>query len=268
MKRLGILFVLVILTATGCRPSPKTSAGDRDYLLGWYELPRRHYSTREVIPGFGTLIPVLKKGGSYYSVSHGVEVPLKACPEGLEWGLGQSSMRGTKIGVDAASKAPYISIEDQNAQYEGGYSTFGEKQFMTRIDRPSGLLDPTTSPPQTIDDFLGCYQPLWLPVLRWELIRDGNKYHVKTQILNKDGWKTEESASVALEPLPKQLGFVCSSKKKAKLIFNRDLKRFECVMGPDDNHNLTMPLVRIMPSLVSGTGATSPPKEIGIPTWH
>ncbi len=267
MKRLVTLLLLVTLAGTGCRMSTKTPADDRDYLIGWYKLPNRHYRTREVLPGPGTLIPVFKRSGIYYSVCRGVEVPLKVCPEGLEWGLTESSMRGTKLGVDETSKAPYIIIEDARAQYEADLSTSGEKQFMTKIDRPSGLLDPTTTPPRTADDFLGCYQPVWFPVFRWILSKDGDKYHLEGQTADKASWKSEEHESTALEPLSDKLGFAwSSSEKEPRLVFNRKLKRFECAMRP--NGNLAMPLVRVTPSLPPGTGTPSPAMEIGIPSWH
>ncbi|MBI5686466.1 MAG: hypothetical protein HZC54_15445 [Verrucomicrobia bacterium] len=268
MKMFLTVLMLAILAATGCRSSPKTSADNRDDLLGWYQLPNRHYRTREILPGPGTLIPVFKRGGVYCSVCRGVEVPLKPCPEGLEWGPAESSMRGTTIGVDTSSKMPYIAIRDLNAQYEADISTFGEKQFMSKIKKPSGLLDPTTTPPRTADDFLGCYQPVWFPVFRWIISRDGGQYHLEGQIADKDGWKTKKHEAATLEPLPDKLGFVWGRKKENRLVFNGASKRFECVLGPDDKLNLKMPLARINPVLPPGTGATSPPMSIGIPSWH
>ena len=244
---------------------PQLSESGRDYLLGWYMLPNRHYRTRAVLPGPGTLIPVLKRGGVYCSVSNGAEIPLKQCPEGLEWGLTESSMRGTKIGLDAASKEPYIIIEDRNAQYEGDMSTSGEKQFMTKIAEPPGLLTATAKPPQTVKDFTGCYQPLYFPAYQFIITRDGDKYQIKEQKLSKDKWIAEEAASTTLEPLPDKPGFAWGREQKVRLVFNRDLKRYEFLMGEDTN-NITMPLVRVSPSLPPGTGASTAP--IGVPAWH
>ena len=244
---------------------PQLSESGRDYLLGWYKLPNRHYRTRAVLPGPGTLIPVLKRGGVYCSVSNGAEIPLKQCPEGLEWGLTESSMRGTKIGLDAASKEPYIIIEDRNAQYEGDMSTSGEKQFMTKIAEPPGLLTATAKPPQTVKDFTGCYQLLYFPAYQFIITRDGDKYQIKEQRLSKDKWIAEEAASTTLEPLPDKPGFAWGKEQKVRLVFNRDLKRYECLMGGDTN-NITMPLVRVSPSLPPGTGASTAP--IGVPAWH
>jgi hypothetical protein len=136
---------------------------------------------------------------------------------------------------------------------------------MTKIDKPSGLLDPTAKPPRTNDDLLGCYLPVWFPVFRWTVIKDGDKYHLEGQIAEKDGWKSEESESAELTPLPDHLGFAWGRKKDICLVYNRDFNRFECVMGDD---RVRMPLVRVKASFPVGTGTVSPPMAIGIPSWH
>lgn len=66
MKRAAILFALLVIATAGCRTLSNASSGHCDYLIGWYKLPDRHYRTCEIIPGPGTLIPVLKKDGIYY----------------------------------------------------------------------------------------------------------------------------------------------------------------------------------------------------------
>jgi hypothetical protein len=265
MKRIATLLALLAITGTQVVALPDRPEGGRDYLIGWYKLPSRHYRTRAVLPGPGTLIPVLKRGGVYYSISRGIEIPLKECPEGLEWGLTESSMKGTKIGVDAASKEPYIIIEDSRAQYEADLATSGEKQFMTKIAEPPGLLTATAKPPQTLKDLIGCYQPLYFPAYRWIITRDGDKYQIKQQRLSKDKWIAEEGASTTLQTLPDKPGFVWGREQELRLVFNRDSKRYECLMGRGAN-NLTIPLVRVSLSLPPGTGASTAP--IGIPTFH
>jgi len=264
MKRIATLLALLAITATQVVALPDTPEGGRDYLIGWYKLPNRHYRTRAVLPGPGTLIPVLKRGEVYYSISRGIEIPLKECPEGLEWGLAGSSMKGTKIGVDAASKEPYIIIEDSRAQYEGDFSTSGEKQFMTKIAEPAELVNPTAKPPQTLNDLIGCYRPQYFPAFRWVITRDGDKYQLKGQRAGKGEWIAEESDSWTLEPLPDKPVFVWGRKQEFRLVFNPDLKRYECLMEGSAN-KVTMPLVRVSPSLSSGTGANT--ARIGIPTW-
>lgn len=164
-------------------------------------------------------------------------------------------MKGTKIGLDEVSKESYIIIEDSEDQ--GDYSTSGEKQFMTKIDAPSGLLDPTTKPPCTNDDFLGCYQPVWCPVFRCIISKkDDNKYYRDSWIEGQTEHESEE-----ITPLTERLGFAWGSKKEVKLMYNGSLNRFECVLSD----SFRMPLVRVIPSLPSGTGAMPPEINIGIP---
>ena len=270
MKRFAILLPLLTMAAAECGTLADTSGAGRDYLIGWYKLPNRHYRTRAVVPGPGTLIPVLKRDGGYYSISCGGEIPLIKCPEGLEWGLTNSSMRGTKIGLDAASKEPYIVIEDRNAQYEADISRSGEKQFMIKTNKPSGLLDPAAKPPQTKDDFVGCYLPVYLTAFRsivskgWIFTRDSDKYHLQMQVARKDKWIVEEEPT-ALEPLRDRLGFVLGRDREIKLVFNHGLKRYELLTERDGN-NLRIPLVRVSRSVPPETGAGHAP--IGIPAWH
>ncbi|MDZ4200459.1 MAG: hypothetical protein U1E27_14385 [Kiritimatiellia bacterium] len=250
----------------GCRSVHESGIGPRDDLVGWYHLPNRHYRTREILPGPGTLIPVLKMNGAYYSVCRGVEVPLLECEEGLEWGALPSSLKGTKIGRDPASREIYIVIEDSRAQYEGDYSVSGEKQGMTKIDRPTGLLDPTTTPPRSSEDFVGCYLSVWFPYFRWMISRQDEVYQLKWQSAEKE-WKSESTETVDLIPLTDTLGFMWGRKKEYRMVYNPDLHRFECLYG-DPGIRLRMPLTRIDESLPPGSGIPSPRISIGIPSWH
>jgi hypothetical protein len=266
MKRLAPLILIAATAAAGCRATPDATAGDRDDLLGWYRLPNRHYQTREILPGPGTVIPVFKRDGVYYSTCRGGEVPLKPCPQGLEWGIAESGMRGTTIGIDTTSKEPFIIIEDANAQYEGDCSTSGERQFMTRIEPPSGLLDPAAEPPASNDRFIGCYQPVWFPVFRWIVRKDDDTFRLEGQRAGKRGWEPDDaSESATLEPLRDEPGFAWGRKKEVRLVFNRELVRYECVSA---NGVFRMPLARVSPAAPPGTGYPSPPAYIGIPSWH
>jgi hypothetical protein len=262
MKRWATLLVVAATALPGCRTATGASSGSRDHLVGWYRLPDRHYQTREILPGPGTLIPVFKRDGSYYSVCRGGEVPFKPGPNGLEWGIAESSLHGTTIGVDATSKEPFIIIEDANAQYEGDCSTAGEKQFMTRIERPSGLLDPTAPPPGSNDQFLGCYLPVWFPVFRWIVRKDGDTYRLEGQRAGPDGWGPDVDEVAELVPLPDRPGFTWGRRQEVRLVFSRERTRFECVSA---DGVFRMPLVRVLQSLPPGTAAPAP---IGIPSWH
>ncbi|MCK4628367.1 MAG: hypothetical protein KAT56_05150, partial [Sedimentisphaerales bacterium] len=193
---------------------------------------------------------------------------LKECPEGLEWALTSSSMVGTKIGFDETSNAYYIIIEDAQAQYEGDCSTSGEKQFMTRVDKPSGLLDATAQPPRTNDDFLGWYQPVWFPYVI-EIRKDSPKYLVTYQLPDKSGvWKPQGEPR-ELTPLPDRLGFTGFDRRnRHNLTYNEILKHFELTKNTDDQGRfIRMPLARVSPH-PELAAVPLPRMRIGIPSWH
>ena len=184
MKHLAFV-ALAVMLIVGCSASPNMRehsvarptgvAPDRsvrDHLVGWYKMPGSR----------GTTIPIFKIDGTYYSVCFGAEIPLKECPEGLEWAaLKPSSMTGTRIGFDEQTNDYYIVIQDRlraamseetrESVRKLGFS-LGEKTAISRIDTPSGLLDATAKPPSTNGDFLGWYEAVWLPI-RFEIRRDG-----------------------------------------------------------------------------------------------
>ena len=213
------------------------------------------------------MIPVFKHDGVYYSVTLGMETPLKVCPNGLEWGLLPSSMEGTTIGLDAVTKEPYIIIEDSNAQYEGDYSTSGERQFMFLIARPASLLEATAAAPKRLDDFIGCYQPVWLPGLRWTVRKEGAVWQVAVQVAKPDGtWSVLQHERVVFEPLSGRLGFAWGrGRETAQLVFNPALNRFECRYA---DGRICLPLARVAPEAPAETGLPSPQMTIGIPSWH
>ena len=265
MKKTALLLLLLTLATAGCRVAPDERVGERDYLVGWYNLPERNYSTRKAVSGPGTLIPVFKRGGVYYSTCRGVEVPLKVCPEGLEWGRTPSSMIGTKIGLDneVSRKPPYIMIKDRLAQYEGNNSTYGEKQFMTKTEKPACVRDPTIKPPLTRDDMLGCYVPVYFPLMRFMLSKKGKQYWGQGGLATKDGWEQMQKKPMEITVLPDKLGF-SFGKGKAMIVFNPDLKRVEYV----DPDGITMPLVRVKQPLLKCMESKPSLIEIGIPSWN
>jgi hypothetical protein len=263
MKIATLLLILLTVATAGCRVAPDEPVGERDYLIGWYNLPERNYSNRKAVQGPGTLIPVFKRAGVYYSTCRGVEVPLKVCPEGLEWGWTPSKMVGTKIGLDEASQKTYIIIEDRKAQENDDYSMSGEKQVMTKIEKPACVRDPTIKTPRTCDDMLGCYEPVYFPLIRLTLSKNGNQYCVQGKMATREGWEMIHKEPLELELLSGKLGF--SSKKfKAVLVFNQDHKRVEYV-NPD---GVTMPLVRVKQALLPWMEEKPALVEIGIPSWN
>jgi len=96
MRRAATSLILIALTLIGSGNAlSEQSAGARDHLCGWYKLTAGN-----------RLIPVFKIDGTYYTVMSrgGIEIPLKECPDGLEWPrTPPSSMAGTKIGFNEGS---------------------------------------------------------------------------------------------------------------------------------------------------------------------
>ena len=135
---------------------------------------------------------------------------------------------------------------------------------MTRIEKPSGLLDPTAEAPRTNDDFLGWYQPVWLPGFRFEVRKDGEKYLVA--MTGRDG-KTEGEPR-ELTPLPDRLGFTGFDRKNNNnLTYNESLKRFE--LTKTISPAIRMPLARVAPPSSPEEGAAPQPMlTIGIPSWY
>ena len=267
---------IVQKTKTGdSKKASQPSAGvpiqsaDRDDLVGWFKLPARNERHR-VVPGEGTLIPVFKSGGTYYTVSWpGAEIPLKECAEGLEWALTPSSMEGTKIRFDKASSSYSIFIKDQQAMNFTD-SEGPEWQPITRIDKPSGLLDARAKRPRTNDDFIGWYQFVWLPI-RYEIRKEGEKYIAAGQFSNGSGqWKPDEEPH-ELKPLPDRLGFVMDERDKINLAYHKALKRFELTFedGKSERPVIRIPLARIpAPPSPEADAVPAPSLRIGIPSWH
>ena len=256
MKGAATLLILITLGVSGCGSLTEQSAGARDHLVGWYKLG-------------DTLIPVFKTHGTYYSVCRGFEAPFKECPEGLEWALTPSSMAGTKIGCEVASKAYYIIIEDKLLEHNYQHYISGEKKPMTKIDKPSWMLDATAQPPQTNDDFLGWYQPVWIPI-RFEIRKEGKKYLIASQEPDESGvWKTQ-SEMQELTPIADRLGFVMSRRKDkcTSITYNESLKRFELTEQRSKRQPdvIRMPIARVSPH--TERAAIPPPMRIGIPSWH
>ena len=232
-----------------------------DNVVGWFEMTGRD-----------RIIPVFKVDGTYYSVCLGVEVPFKESPEGLEWAFAASNMVGTTIGFDEASNGYYIAVMDSQASKfteefpDGGYGN-GEKQPLTRIDKPSWLLDPTARPPRTNDDFLGWYQAIWIAGVRWQIRRDGETYLVEEQELHEPGgWKAEEEPR-ELTILPGGLGFTFHREDGIILTYNQARSRFE--LTRTTSPTLRVPLARVSPpSSADGRAVPLPANgvQIGIPS--
>lgn len=256
------LVIFITITSISISAEPEKASSSRDYLLGWYKMN-----------GEETLIPVLKIQGTYYSVCRGFEVPLKECPAGLEWGISPSSMTGTTIGFDQVSKRYYIAIKDSQASnFSDGKYGVGEKQYLTKVQEPKGILSATSQPPKNLDDFIGWYQPIWFPYVRIEIRKDGNKYLSIEHEINKSGVWELNGDRRDLTPLPDNQGFTGFDKKnKHTLAYNKTLQRFELI-GKDTKTQpniIRNPLAHIQrPSSAEKEPSSIPKQKIGIPTWH
>lgn len=267
----GVLVAVLLAIATGFpamaqaeKAAPDANA--RDHFIGWFALPGRQHRSHRVIPGRDTLIPVFKRDGIYYSVCKGIEVPLKECPGGLEWGLEPSSMVGTKFTYDEAAESYFITIVDQREANNNEYSLSGEKQPVKKAAKPAEVPDATAERPRSNDDFVGWYQLLWLPMVRYEIRKEGGKYAAAMWMARSPGgWQAGGSSE--LTPLPDRLGFSLGGKGAAGLVYNEAAGRFEIVSGKSGQPSLTTPLARIKPPASPEKDAVPMVMSVGIPSW-
>jgi len=267
--------ILIALTLVGSGTALSDESADaRDRLCGWYKLTKGN-----------RLIPVFKIDGTFYTVMSrgGFETPLQECPDGLEWPCKPpSSMVGTKIGFNEESKDIYISIVDQNREYQDASFTSGKKQFMTPIAKPSWLREATAQPARTYDDFLGWYEPVWCPYIRVQIRREGGKYLLAVQLLETAGAKNSwvpHGKQYELTALPDRPGFAMGLEHEedleqegltVRLLYSTTRRRFELqlssVAAKAPVHR--MPLARIPSPSPEKGAAPLPPMDIGIPSWE
>lgn len=257
----AILSAIILVFLCGC--------DSQDSLIGWHELPNRHFQTREVLPGPGTLIPVFKVDGAYYSIARGFEVPLKPCAEGLEIWPARHGMKASIIGFDEKEGRVYIIINDYMSSCMIEWWVADEKRFLEKAEAPSWLPDSIEAKaPETNDGFIGFYQPVWYPI-RIEVKKDGGKYLTNDYGLDSQClWKPRHPFD-EIAPLPEGLGFsLGKGNEKARLIYNESRRRYEITLG-DASCLARMPLERI-PSLDAPWKPLYSPKSggVGIPVWH
>ncbi len=239
------------------RAKSDDSTTNRDHLIGWY-----------AGSGSERVIPIFKHDETYYSVCRGFEIPFKESPDGLEWALSPSSMTGTTIGFNRESGTYYLAVfDEQGSNFSDGRYGCGEKEPLTRIDEPSWLLDATATPPHTNDDFLGWYQPIWFPYMRWEVRKEANTYLVGYDEFDaSSSWQGQGDPHI-LTPLPEGLGFTGFERRSdIALTYNAALRRFE--LTKPSASGIAMPLARIPPPSPPDSGPVPPLLRIGIPSWH
>ena len=275
--------LLLVLLAISMPLLAEEKPVNTDDLVGWYELPNQDRKTREVLPGTGTYIPVLKHGEKYYTVCRGAEARLEPCAEGLRWAMLPSSMEGTTIGHDPVTKQFYIRIVDAQLMHNDDWYDSREKRPLKRVDPPKDLPDATAPAPKSSDDFVGHYQVQYFPI-RYELTRSEGKFGLIGRLWRgKDGWVaspwTGAVAEKELSPNAEELGFLVDERSGTRLRYNPDMRRYELVVTgkkkqgddakkqADNRQPLTMPLVRLDPAKADNAPLASI-AGIGIPSWH
>lgn len=247
----------------GTKTASRTSAG-RDHFVGYFNLPDCDWTTGEVVPGPGVLIPVLKHGNAYYSVCHGAEVPLKRSQQALEWGPAPPTLAGTTIGYDDAADEYYIRLWDNAPSMQGAWEESpanepGRRRKLIPIDRQAWLGDATTDPPQTLDDFVAHYALLWGTVLICDIRKTGDDFFVRMHRLTPG----EDDEPRKLKPLENELGFDWSAwtdSDDGRLIYNHACNRYELVFCVDkaSSRQVCFPLVRIPFERIGVPSAWSP----------
>lgn len=231
-----------------------------DRLVGWYHLPGMDWRTGKTSSGLGTLIGVIKRGEAYYTICHGIEVPLEASPAGLTWPVHASSMKGTVIGYDSAADEYFIrifdSMADMNMSEVPELSAWenGKQRTLDRIDRPAWIPDATAKPPAVLDDFVANYTPLWIPGFVIEIRKRGTKYYQRVT-----GVHQYEEEAKPLMPLEDALGFwLPDGGGRQRLIYAPERQRYELILQNKDESlpAVSMPLIRMSF------------EAIGVPSWR
>ena len=265
MKARYLSFTFVLILLSGCQKSVSIQYIDpEDPLTGWFKVEKSAEKSAEFI------VPVFKIDGTYYSVCRGFEIPFHRTPAGLEWGM-KSSMSGTTIGYRPDGSAFIIVRDAQSEMFtsesESPHDT--GPRLMVRIDRPSGLPQPTVSAPKSNDDFTGCYRPVYFPYVNIEIRNEGGRYFHAAQQLGQTIYREPK----LLTPLADQLGFTCLDRKcENTLTYNKSLNRYEFTMK-NTSPPLIMPLVKISKPTCEGNIITESDFSpgfvpIGIPSWH
>lgn len=246
--------------APATRPADDAS---HDHFIGWYRLPRRAQGSLEVIEKGPprAFIPILKRNGTYYSVCRFFEMPMKAIPGGLEWDLKPSSMVGTKITYDPQTKQYTFKVNDSAAQGHDG-EVSGLLEPVEKVDAPLTVLDPTTTAPAKNDDFVGWYQAVWEPAIRYHITRQGDKFMAEGQIVGMDD---RNRPAFEIQPLTDALGFKMDSRGESQLIYNTQRQRYE-ISSP--KAGISMPLKRTDAEPSKDLPKLRDQVPVGIPSWN
>lgn len=267
MKRAAMGLILVGMILAGCRTASESSAtessrsANSSLTVEWFKMP-----PVEKIAVQDTLIPIVQIDGVCYTTCLGMEIPLRKSPEGLQWGLMPSPMTGTTIGYFGPSHPCSIHIVDRTrASFDPSYSPEAiPPVFMTKVDKPSGLLKTRAHLPRKLDDFLGLYYPVWYPWVRVEIRKkDGVYYTVEQELASSKppyGWRQRDRPQI-ITPFPDGLGFIGNPLSPYRLEYDKALSRYEIVRM---DNGVKTPLARVS----SKKDIALPPLSIGVPTWR
>lgn len=227
-------FVIVaVVVLAGCGTTSDKSVGSRDHLVGWYKAA----SPSSERQNHSLLIPVLKRDGTYYTTIRGFEVPMRVCPEGLEWSertqsqwllIGYNSESNSYYGR-VTSRSPYRDYSQPGREQEGKHDL-----QLVKVDKPEWVLDQPPPPPKANDDFVGCFQATYFAPYWMQIRKDGNKYLCAFHDFGRPAEWQE------LTPRTNELGFTHS------IFYNKTLKRFE-IAGEEGTAIIRVPFSRIPP---------------------
>ena len=233
----------ILWLTTSCSHIEK-KANDYDHFAGWYELQmpdRKQDDTNHPRPKI--YVPVIKRGSEFCTPFVGHEVPFEKVEEGLYLKVDNSvQQQRMTIGYRPDSGKYYARIVRRSA-YED-YSSPDRKHegeiecSLTRTERPTDALDPTATPPSTLDDFVGWYEPAYLRGYHFAgILKKDSKFFLIGQ---KPGKKPDDKMQ---ELKPCKMGFRVSTSDYF-FRYNADLQRYEGC-STNEGFAVSMPLVRI-----------------------
>ncbi|MHB1157324.1 MAG: hypothetical protein ACYC26_10860 [Phycisphaerales bacterium] len=278
--RITLIFIAFLLTTLciGHYLYRHSSHRGYDHYVGWYHKPDLDRKTRQPILNDprspGRLIPIFKRGDTFYTIEHCAECPLKMADETLVWDVSPSSLAGTTIGYNRDTGRYYLRWYDTGT--ESGVESYvpGEVYPLIQTDPPDWVGDSPAPAPKTLDDFLGDYYYAWCPIIRMTIAKNGERYVADGAMRSESGeWETDSHADLPeLQPMNDSFGLTWNTHKKIiHIVYNSALLRYEMVFHQDKvlPHSISIPLLRRDPLRTrTGEAIRTTNLNIGIPAWH
>ena len=267
MLRLTLIFHIVLASVmlSGCQSGKnKSVAMYDDRIIGWYKLGSGIDDDANVNKN-DTLVPILKRGNEFYTICRGFEMPLGKSPVGLEWTFKPSSMEGTAFVFCGPGWPCHLKIYDSQKSVFDWYEP-GKKYKLIKIPEPEGLTCTVEKKPEVLDDFIGMYQPVYFPLIRIEISKEGDGYihsYFELRVIQDTASWLNMGQVKSVKPLENNRGFLIAEEHaKNYLMFSEELNRYEIIIG---STGLRMPLVKI------SAGEDLPlalDVNLGIPSWN